>query len=309
MGGSGGGYSFLPSNDADRLKQQAVEDAQVALFQTRLSQVLGELLLGYNDRDHGLVSDRLETILDALHNEHDGPFTRLFGVSVAKHTYVDGLSDIDCLVKLDDSELQDHTPKAALERMAEVIGGTVENAQVKVGTMAVTVIYADGMELQLLPALDAGSGRLQVPNRNGDDWARINPETFRAALSKRNEECGMKLVPTIKLAKAVLAAQQPELLSGYHVESLAIEAFRSYVGGKTTTEMLPAFFERARTLVLAPIRDSTGQSVHVDSALGPENSTQRQRASLALGRIARQMRTASVIGSEARWLDLFGFDE
>jgi hypothetical protein len=310
MGGSGGsGYRFLPSSDADRLKERAIEDAQIAGFQTRLSEVLGDLLFGYNDRNHELVSDRLETILEALHDEHDGPFSRLFGGSVAKHTYVDGLSDIDCLVKVDESELHDHTPAEVLERIADIVRGGVDDVTVKVGRMAVTVTYGDGMELQLLPAHDAGNGRLQVPKGDGEEWARINPQTFRTVLSKRNDECAGKLVPTIKLAKAVLAAQQPDLLTGYHVESLAIEAFRNYDGLKTNAEMLPAFFERARTLVLQPIRDSTGQSVHVDADLGPENSLQRQRASLALGRIARQMRTASVIGSEGRWLDLFGLDE
>ena len=196
-----------------------------------------------------------------------------------------------------------------MERIAEAVDAAVVSATVKVGRMAVTVRYADGMELQLLPAVDLGGGRLQVPSADGEGWSRINPRTFRAVLSQRNEECGQKLVPSIKLAKAVLAAQHEGLLSGYHVESLAISAFRDYAGTKTTAAMLPAFFERARTLVLDPIRDSTGQSVHVDAELGPSNSQARQRASLALGRIARQMRTASAVGSEERWREFFGYDE
>jgi hypothetical protein len=267
------------------------------------------LLAEFNDRDHELLADRLSEIRAALQDEHDGDFAPLFGGSVAKHTYVDGLSDIDCLIKLNDSELHGHTPEAALERIAAVVRETVDGATVTVGRMAVTVRYGDEMELQLLPAVDLGDGRLHVPAGNGQDWSRINPRTFRAVLSQRNEECAQKLVPTIKLAKAVLAAQQEGLLSGYHVESMAIAAFRDYPGTRTTAAMLPAFFERARTLVLEPIRDSTGQSVHVDADLGPPNSQARQEASLALGRIARQMRTASVVASEARWLELFGYDE
>lgn len=309
MGGSGGGgFSFGPSNELQNLKQRAVDDAAIAKFETQLGEILGDLLAAYNNRDHVTLSGRLEEIFTALQQQHDGPFSRLFGGSVAKHTYVDGLSDVDCLVKLNDSDLHGHSPADALDRMAKVIRDTV-NANVKVGRMAVTVEYPDGMELQLLPAVDVGNGRLQVPSADGQSWSRINPQTFRAVLSERNEQCGQKLVPTIKLAKAILAAQHDGLLSGYHIESLAIEAFRGYDGVRTTPQMLPRFFERARSLVLEPMRDSTGQSVHVDADLGPPNSTDRQQASLALGRIARQMRTASVVGSEAKWLDLFGLDE
>ena len=116
-------------------------------------------------------------------------------------------------------------------------------------------------------------------------------------------------MPTIKLAKAIIG-QLPESqrLSGYHVESLAIAAFRGYDGEKTTSAMLPAFFEKARSLVLSPIRDSTGQSVHVDGYLGAANNEQRQAAGHVLGRIARRMRNATAAGSTEQWNDLFGLD-
>jgi hypothetical protein len=73
--------------------------------------------------------------------------------------------------------------------------------------------------------------------------------------------------------------------------------------------MLPAFFERARELVLTPIRDSTGQSVHVDEHLGPANHDARVVLSHVLGRIARRMRNASAAGSAAQWRALFGLDQ
>jgi hypothetical protein len=74
---------------------------------------------------------------------------------------------------------------------------------------------------------------------------------------------------------------------------LAIAAFRGYEGTKSTAAMLPVFFEKARELVLNPIKDSTGQSVHVDSYLGGLNSTERQAAGHLLNRIAKRMRNAS----------------
>jgi hypothetical protein len=312
MGGSGGGiFDFRPGIGLQDLQRIAQEETAIASFQTTLSALLGDLLSTYNSRDSELVAERLEPLLDALSEEHSGNFNKLFGGSVAKHTFVDGLSDIDCLVILNGSELHGDAPSDALKSMAAVIGReTDKDGEVSVGRMAVTVRYADGMEIQLLPAVDDGGGRLRVPSNDGQGWSKINPQTFRAILTKRNEECGGKLVPTIKLAKAVLANSfEGEGLSGYHVESLAIEAFRDYNGAKTTAAMLPTFFERARTLVLEPMRDSTGQSVHVDTDLGPPNSSARQEISFELGRIARQMRTASAAGSRDRWLDFFGLSE
>jgi hypothetical protein len=93
------------------------------------------------------------------------------------------------------------------------------------------------------------------------------------------------------------------------MESLGIEAFRGYEGPTTTAAMLPVFFERAKELVLSPIRDSTGQSVHVDEYLGPASSPQRQILSHVMDRIARRMRNATAAGSTSQWRAMFGLDE
>lgn len=73
--------------------------------------------------------------------------------------------------------------------------------------------------------------------------------------------------------------------------------------------MLPLFFERAKDLVLSPIRDHTGQSVHVDSYLGAANSEDRQAVSHLMSRLARRMRNASAGASTAQWRALFGYDD
>ncbi len=41
--------------------------------------------------------ERLEVLKSKLSKELDGTFDQFFGGSIAKHTYVDGLSDIDSL--------------------------------------------------------------------------------------------------------------------------------------------------------------------------------------------------------------------
>jgi hypothetical protein len=313
MGGTGGGGTFVrrtPEELRD-IVRKSEDQTTVAAFEAELSRTLGDLLGAYNSRDTPTVNERLGEIKEAMHGTIEGAFDQLFGGSVAKHTYVDGLSDVDSLILINDTDLENKSPQLALERMEAIIKGHLQGeADVEHGRMAVKVTFPDGMVIQLLPAIKSGDGNLLVPSSRRDAWSTINPTTFREALTKRNEECAGKLVPTIKLAKAI-NGQLPDgqRLSGYHMEALGIATFKGYKGEMTTSAMLPALFERARELVLSPIRDSTGQSVHVDEYLGPANNDTRIALSHVLGRIARRMRNATAAGSTAQWRALFGLDQ
>jgi predicted nucleotidyltransferase len=109
----------------------------------------------------------------------------LFGGSVAKHTYVDGLSDIDSLLVINGSDLAEGTPREALKKIEKILSGKL-----------------------------------------GDE-------------------------------------------------------------------------------VLTPIRDKTGQSVHVDGYLGSADSEARRNASHLLGGIAKRMRSASTAASKEQWAAIF----
>jgi Second Messenger Oligonucleotide or Dinucleotide Synthetase domain len=312
MGGGGGGGAFVhrtPEQLRD-IVRKSEDKTIIAAFEAELSRTLGELLGEFNSRDAPTVSARLGEIKAAMQDAIEGSFDQLLGGSVAKHTYVDGLSDIDSLILINDSGLEGRSPQLALERMVGVLKNQLKgDVTVEHGRMAVTVTYPDGMVIQLLPAIRSADGRLRVPSSRRDAWSHINPTTFREALTRRNQECAGKLVPTIKLAKAI-NGQLPEAqrLSGYHMESLGIAAFKNYEGEKTTSAMLPVFFDRARELVLSPIHDSTGQSVHVDEYLGPANSDARVSHSHVLGRLARRMRNATAANSTAQWRAMFGLE-
>ena len=116
-----------------------------------------------------------------------------------------------------------------------------------------------------------------------------------------------KLVPTIKLAKGVLGSL-PEGLkpSGYHVESMAINIFRGYHGGMKHQDILRHFFAEAPNHILKPVKDSTGQSVHVDDSLGPADSPQRQTIARTLDRINRRIKNADAAQSLSVWRDVLG---
>jgi Second Messenger Oligonucleotide or Dinucleotide Synthetase domain len=312
MAGGGGGGPFINRSPEQLAKQvrEAEDETAVKIFETDLSALIGELLAEANSRDVGLAQDRLESIKEELSEGLETSADLLFGGSVAKHTYVDGLSDIDSLLILKESDLKADKPSVALAKVADIIRNAAPTtASVGAGKLAVTVQYSDGMQIQLLPAFRFKDG-LKVPSFMRDDWSHISPEAFQKALTSRNQECSGKLIPTIKLAKAVIGTlPEKQRLSGYHVESLAIAIFKDYAGTKTTAAMLPVFFEKARELVLRPIRDSSGQSVHVDGYLGEADSAQRIAASHVIGRIAKRMRNASAHMSRDQWKAIFGLTD
>jgi hypothetical protein len=90
------------------------------------------------------------------------------------------------------------------------------------------------------------------------------------------------------------------------MESLGIEAFRDYHDTWAPAPMLRHYFERAKGLVLEPIRDTTGQTLHVDEYLGPKGSNARLRVSHLMDRISRRMVNATAAKSLDQWRDLLG---
>lgn len=312
MGGGGGsfGSGYDPRDIAKELRD-VEKNLQSETFKTEVGNLLAELLRDYNARDTTLVRQRLDQILAELGNMADSELDLVFGGSVSKNTYIEGLSDIDCLLLLNGSGLDKKSPQDVLADVSKELAQKLQGqATAEPGTLAVTVTYDDGMEIQLVPGVRTDDG-IRIPSsRVEGKWSEINPEKFREGLTKYNEKCGGKLVPTIKLAKAIIA-QLPEAqqLSGYHIESLAIDAFKNYAGPKTPAAMLPHFFEQAKERVKRPMTDTSGQSVHVDGYMGAAGSASRENASHLLERIWKRMANAAAAGSLAQWKDLFGGDE
>jgi len=312
MGGSGGsfGSGFKPRDIAREVREterQINDDA----FSAKVADLFSDLLGDYNGRDTALVSRRIDEMLSGLSQIAEGELDLIFGGSVAKRTYVDGLSDIDCLVIVNGTAFEAAGPHAARDLVAKELAEKLAGkAEVSAGTLAVTVRYKDSMEIQLLPAIRTNAG-VRIPSaRIEGRWSQIDPAAFQQGLTKYNTQCAGKLIPTIKLAKSVISQLTDAYkLSGYHVESLAIDAFKQYTGTMTTSAMLPHFFEHAKVRVLRPMTDSTGQSVHVDGYMGVANSEARQKASHLLGRLSKRMANATAARSIPQWKALFGADE
>ena len=306
MGGSGGGGYFRGDIDSTlKQVQEAKEKSKNEEYEARSNTYLSGLLSQFNDRDVDAINRHLDEIRKALEKDIDGTIDLRFGGSVAKHTYVDGLSDVDSLVMLDNCELAGSSPELAKDYLADRLIERFPQSEVSEGRLAVTVKFQDA-EIQLLPAVSCRN-EVKIPDASGMEWSQVDPRAFTRVLSDRNDQTGKKLVPVVKLAKALIAnLPEQQQISGYHAESLAVDVFAGYKGPFTSKAMLQHFFVEGAKRVMSPILDQTGQSVHVDEYMGGQGSLERKIVSDAFNRAARKMERADSAGRVEDWQSIFG---
>lgn len=161
--------------------------------------------------------------------------------------------------------------------------------QVRAGNLAVTVNYADGTEVQVLPAIRRSTGGVRIADPGSSRWSNVaQPENFARKLVDVNQANGSRVVPTIKIAKAIadcFIRRNEQKISGYHMEYLVAEAFKNYQGERGHRAMLNQLFRSSVNAAMQPIADSTGQSRCVDEYLGEARSSPRRRASTHFGQM------------------------
>ena len=300
--GSGRGVRYFPSNPErlHALIERARDTAEQQQLNAEVNKILQDLLASLNQRDKERVQEHLDEIGEILKDRAE--IERfLFGGSVAKHTYVDGLSDIDALVILHQVDLAEKSAQSVLRSFHRALQDRLTHDSVESverGRMAVTVTYRDGTQIQLLPAVRRGPV-VRIPDAQGKGWNETRPKVFQRILTRANQRLGGTLVPAIKLTKSIISDfSKQKRLSGYHVEALAIAAVKGYRGPATCKALLMHVLDFASKRVMRPIGDVTGQSRAVDSYLGKSRSTQRRIAADALASVVRQLNAAS---SARRW--------
>jgi hypothetical protein len=298
----GSGRSESCEQDIEALRREIMQKLRRPDLDTELNGFLATQLASFNGRDTELVQRRLDAIEEALDDAALGVDRLLFGGSVAKHTYVDGLSDVDALVVLHDTEA---SPDDLVNRFTSVLRarlGSGDVLRVTAGRLAATITYRDGLQVQLLPAVER-DGRTSIASEKGDSWRRISPHKFAEELTRVNQANGSAVIPTIKLAKAAIASlPKGHRLAGYHIEAIAVDAFREYSGRRDMVSMLRHLIGSAAEAVLRPTCDVTGQSEHIDEHLGPDDSARRWSMSTSLRRLAATLDNAMSVSD---YRDLF----
>lgn len=297
MGGGGGSYfPRSPRAIRDHIKK-AREEAEEQHQKTEINKLINDLLIKFNERDADKIKNYLEDIQKIL-SEKIETEQFLYGGSVAKHTYVDGLSDVDALAIISETDLADKSPQSILNAFHKLLKDTLPADKVKSiekGTLAVTVNYRDGTEIQILPAIRAES-KIYISDAWSKNWKETNPKAFQKALTKANDRLYHSLIPAVKMAKSIISGfPKQRILTGYHVESLALEAVKGYRGPKTVQALLKHIIEDASKRVKRPINDITGQSRVVDEYLGRANSTERLKVANALASVSRKLNAAMTV--------------
>ena len=246
------------------------------------------LLVQYNRRNTASTTRHIEGLCNTL--RHQGQVVQtMFGGSVRRGTYVSGLSDVDVLLIVNQSSLSSRPPADAIAYVKNVIEQQLPLNPVRAGNLAVTVNYSDGTEIQVLPAIRRNTGGVRIASPDNSGWSNVaQPDNFARQLVEVNNANGARVVPTVKLAKAIadcFIRQPSRKIAGYHMEALAVEAFKDYHGEFDPKSMLIHLFGDSITAVMKPITDTTGQSRRVDDALGPANSPARQRTSTYFGQM------------------------
>jgi Second Messenger Oligonucleotide or Dinucleotide Synthetase domain len=310
MGGSGGSYSWSSSSSSDETNQlirRATEHVEGSSYNSEVNNLLQNALKEFNARDVEAIRRHLNVLKQAIEAEIESSVDLLFGGSIRKNTFINGLSDVDTLVIVNNTSLATKSPQEVLDYFVQQIQKRLPNTDVSVGKLAVTVRYSDGQEIQLLPAIRTKNG-VRISNPEENKWSNVvRPDSFAQKLTVMNQKQSGKVVPTIKLFKAIIDETIPKGLkiSGYHAESMAIEAFKNYQGSKTYKDMLLYFCREATNLVKSPIKDKTGQSLHVDDYLGVQDSPDRLKASAFLARLTKQMESSDNLKSLANWQKWF----
>ena len=254
-----------------------------------------ELLARYTRRNQQAVTRHLESLCEFLRQEGNHVVQTMFGGSVRRGTYVTGLSDVDVLLIVNQSSLVNQPPARVIEYVRETIQQRLRQNTVTAGNLAVTVRYAGGLEIQILPAIRTKTEGIRIADPGSTQWSNVaHPERFAERLSEVNHAGNGRIVPIIKLAKAMAdcyITRPSRKFSGYHIESLAIDAFANYEGPQDPKSMLNHFLTNSMTAVKRPISDSTGQSRYVDDYLGPANARLRKRASTYFGQLRRRVNT------------------
>jgi hypothetical protein len=309
MGGSGGygfgraqGGSWQPTGLAEsleRTRQQAATAEVAAVFDKALSEI--------NQMDTETLNRRREKVLEALKELSPDVYDLHGGGSYTRHTFVNGLSDVDLLFGMgpySSSTISNKDdPAAVIAEMRKQLRAKFPQTKMTTGRMAVTMRFSDGLELQILPAFRYHSG-YKIPDYDGTGWTVTRPQIFADRLRQRNAEVDGKLLRCIKLAKQICHTRNIEVKS-YHLENMAVRAFDHYTGPTSDEAMLSHLFNRAKTLATSRMRDITGQNAYVDGYL----TTKTMRVGLARQLAAIERDITAAEGNPDAWRDVLGLPE
>ena len=302
MGGGGGNsfYKIGPEKFLKALQEMGIRGNDVYAYESKVNKYLLAELTLYNERKVEIIKPILYDVTKTLSSEIEKSIDLFFGGLIAKHNYIDGLSDIDSLLIFKNNESELCSPKKLMKVLFKLLINHYGVDHVKESVPAVTLKY-NGQILQFLPSIYDGKD-LKFSDPKGDNWILASSTAFPEKLNKINQDNNNQVVPVIKLVKVIInKLPKKQQISGYHTEALAIEIFENYRKKKTLKDMIQVFFEESIEKIKSPITEL----IHVDEYLGEEESLQRKVVCMAFERVSHKLNIANTLQSVESWMKIF----
>lgn len=299
MCGGGGRYISARPVAVGEVMKPSGDKTDEKFLSTQVTQVLLEKLKEINAHDYEAIDQHKRAIVEKLAQEYEEVEDVRFGGSHSRSTDVAGLSDVDILVTLGDFRDGISSNKTIAE-FARVLKERFPQTQVTAGKMAVTIKLSDGTEVQILPAFKYRDG-YRISDPKGSGWITTFPKRFAKQLTEVNQRLSGNVVPVVKLAKEICDARHIDVKS-YHLENMALQAFKQYTGPATLPRMLHHLFQQAQSHCLSPIEDVTGQSKYVDEGI---SLISRQTLAKSFRAVEREIESAINSKSLEPWKKLW----
>ncbi|MBW4595888.1 MAG: hypothetical protein KME46_24055 [Brasilonema angustatum HA4187-MV1] len=121
MGGSSGSYSWSSSSSSEDISQmlkRACESTDTSSYNSEVNSLLQGALKDFNNRDSEATQRHLDVLKEAIDSEIENSVDLLFGGSIRKNTFINGLSDADTLVLVNNTSLEKSSPQEVLDYFA-----------------------------------------------------------------------------------------------------------------------------------------------------------------------------------------------
>ena len=228
---------------------------------------------------------------DAINEGIEGSVNIVYAGSVAKGTYVEGISDVDNHVCINDTSLERMKPSEVKAYICQQLAKLPNVKSATETSKTVTVTYKDGTEMQFVPVIKTKNGYRVA---DGNRWSNVVYENrFKRDFQRTNKKCGGRLTALVRFLKKENADNpKSQRMSGHHIEVMANRIFKSAPASKThdVGTMSVYYHQHASRHIRHRMRDVTGQYTYVDKrSLGGPDSESRRALSRRFASRARRM--------------------
>ncbi len=231
--------------------------------------------------------------------------------SYSRHTKTKKLKDVDIFVVIDpegaQGSLREGPGRGAIKALRDVLA--TRWSDVEMDDNVVTINYGDEdvASYEISPVFPRADGGYCMPN--GVDWMDSDPQRHAGLVTDKNEGCGGKFVPFVKMVKGINREAGEPIAPSFQLEVMGLEL------------LLPPFgrYRDEIRFFLASVADHITEDWSDPAGLGPavnagvSSGRRRQLADIVQGWLAVAEEALLLEGdgrdraAVEKWRELFGW--